>query len=151
MKLSCVVAQHKLCLLLAPFWHLKFFVFYRLRRSIFIHQNFFCNSGDRSRRTWKPNVQEKRLTLHLGLNGFLKFEPKASPSTLVLQGKVTLELGLFAIFWVLKWNKPIKDNGEQSIHKWRKKLYLNSITFCIHIGKEFMRLRHWTFLEALEE
>ncbi|KAK4565154.1 hypothetical protein RGQ29_006994 [Quercus rubra] len=23
--------------------------------------NFFCNSGDRSRRTWKPNVQEKRL------------------------------------------------------------------------------------------
>ena len=61
MKLSCVVAQHKLCLLLVPFWHLKFFVFYQLRRSIFIHQNFFCNSGDRSRRTWKPNVQEKRL------------------------------------------------------------------------------------------
>lgn len=42
------------------------------------------------------------------INGFLKFEPTASPSTLVLQGKVTLELELLAIFWVLKWNKPKK-------------------------------------------
>jgi len=42
----------------------------------------------------------------------LKFEPTASPSTLVLKGEVPLELELLEIFWVLKWNKPIKDNGE---------------------------------------
>ena len=60
---SCLVLLRNIscvsCLFHFGIW--SFFVFNQLRRSIFIHQNFFCNSGDRSRRTWKPNVQEKRL------------------------------------------------------------------------------------------
>jgi len=48
-------------------------------------------------------------------------------------------------------NNNNKESGQQKINRnGGKKEYLNSITFRIHIGKEFRRIRHWTLLEILE-
>ncbi|KAE8056504.1 hypothetical protein FH972_013273 [Carpinus fangiana] len=87
-------------------------------------QNIFCNAGDRSRRNWKPNVQEKRLfsyvldrqirvkvTTHAlrcidkagGIDEYLLKTP---------YHKMDTEMG---VFWKAKMEKLYEEQGKMEV------------------------------------